>query len=583
MTVSNWVILRRIAREVSPYWAHLSGIFLLGLLSTPLALSAPLPLKIAIDNVLGSQNLSAFLSRFLPAEIAGSRGGLLSVAAALVIIIALLNQLRGLASWALQTIAGEAIVLDFRTKLFAHAQRLSLAYHDVKGTADSTFRIQNDAPALQYVMVSGVIPLLSSVSLLAGMVWVTVRLDWQLAAIALAVSPLLFLLTRSFSGHLERGWEDVKLLESSAHSAVHEALSSMRVVKAFGQEDNERSRFRQTSSGRMRKLIRVSMLQGCFDLAIAITIAAGTALTLYVGVLHVQTGVLTTGDLVLLLAYIAQVYDPLQVISRKLADLQASMVSAQRAFALLDEAPEVTESAHPVAIGRAHGHVRFENVSFFYRGGEPVLQNVSLDARPGMRVGIQGETGAGKSTMLSLLIRFYDVESGQDPPRRRRHPQLQDGGPSQSVRDRAAGLVLFSASIAENIAYGRKGASSSEVVEAAKLANAHEFTTRFPDGYETLVGERGMRLSGGERQRIALARAFLKNAPILILDEPTSSVDMRTEGLILEALERLMVGRTTFMIAHRLSTLNSCDLRLELSEGRLRVLQLNPLDAARSG
>jgi ATP-binding cassette subfamily B protein len=292
---------------------------------------------------------------------------------------------------------------------------------------------------------------------------------------------------------------------------------------------------------------------------------------------------LTTGDLVLLLAYIAQVYDPLQVISRKLADLQASMVSAQRAFALLDEAPEVTESAHPVAIGRAHGHVRFENVSFFYTGGEPVLQNVSLDARPGMRVGIQGETGAGKSTMLSLLIRFYDVSQGKI---------LLDG---EDIRNyRMADLrnqfgivlqdsVLFSASIAENIAYGRKGASSSEVVEAAKLANAHEFTTRFPDGYETLVGERGMRLSGGERQRIALARAFLKNAPILILDEPTSSVDMRTEGLILEALERLMVGRTTFMIAHRLSTLNSCDLRLELSEGRLRVLQLNPLDAARSG
>jgi ATP-binding cassette subfamily B protein len=200
-----------------------------------------------------------------------------------------------------------------------------------------------------------------------------------------------------------------------------------------------------------------------------------------------------------------------------------------------------------------------------------------------MRVGIQGETGAGKSTMLSLLIRFYDVSQGKI---------LLDG---EDIRNyRMADLrnqfgivlqdsVLFSASIAENIAYGRKGASSSEVVEAAKLANAHEFTTRFPDGYETLVGERGMRLSGGERQRIALARAFLKNAPILILDEPTSSVDIRTEGLILEALERLMVGRTTFMIAHRLSTLNSCDLRLELSEGRLRVLQLNPLDAARLG
>jgi ATP-binding cassette subfamily B protein len=354
----------------------------------------------------------------------------------------------------------------------------------------------------------------------------------------------------------------------------------MRVVKAFGQEEHERTRFQKKSFGRMRELIRVSMLQGYLDLATAVTLAAGTALTLYVGVRHVQTGLLTLGNLVLLIAYIAQLYEPLSVVSKKLADLQASMVSAERAFALLEQSPDVTERPNPIPIARARGDVNFENVSFSYGDEAPVLRNVSLRARPGLRVGIQGETGAGKSTLLSLLIRFYDVSEGTI---------LLDG---QDIRNykisdlrNQFGIVLqdsvlFSTSVAENIAYGRSGATREDVIEAARLANAHEFISRLPDGYETLVGERGMRLSGGERQRIALARAFLKNAPILILDEPTSSVDVRTELAILEALNRLMVGRTTFMIAHRLSTLDTCDLRLELSESTLRVLQHVPVDAA---
>jgi ATP-binding cassette, subfamily B, bacterial len=573
-------VLWRIVREVRPYWPQLCGTFVLSLLSTPLALLAPLPLKIVVDNVLGGRDLPELLSAFLPAFLERSQGGLLGGAASLVIILALLNQLRGLANWALQTNAGEAMVLDFRTKLFAHVQRLSLVYHDSKGTADSAFRIQYDAPAIQYVMVSGIIPMMSSLSLLIGMVGVAVQLDWQLAVICLGICPFLFLLTRRFSRRLRRGWREVKDLESSAHRTVHEALSAIRVVKAFGQETHERSRFRERSFGCMQEMLRVSMLQGLFDLAVAMTIATGTALTLYVGVRHVQSGVLTLGGLVLLLAYTAQLYGPLQVITNKLADLQASMVGAERAFALLDQSPEVTESPQPVSVARARGHVRFENVSFSYEGTIPVLQNVSLEARPGMRVGIQGRTGAGKSTLLSLLIRFYDVSRGRI---------LLDG---VDIRDFSIAdlrnqfsivlqdSILFSTSIAENIAYGRSGATKAEVIEAAKLANAQEFITALPDGYETLVGERGMRLSGGERQRVALARAFLKDAPILILDEPTSAVDIRTEGLILEALNRLMTGRTTFMIAHRLTTLDSCDLRLEITGGRLRALRPDLMDAA---
>ena len=269
------------------------------------------------------------------------------------------------------------------------------------------------------------------------------------------------------------------------------------------------------------------------------------------------------------MSYLAQLYAPLKTISKSAATLQSSLASAERAFALLDEAPDVVERPNAGRLLRASGAVAFHNVSFAYNGGAPVLHDVSFDIRPGTRVGIMGMTGAGKTTLVSLLTRFYDPTAGQI---------LLDGVDLRDykladLRNQFAIVlqepVLFSTSIAENIAYARPDASEEEIIEAAKAANAHEFIVSLPQGYETLVGERGMRLSGGERQRISLARAFLKDAPILILDEPTSSVDMKTEAAIMEAMERLMQGRTAFIIAHRLSTLTNCDVLLKIENGRL--------------
>jgi len=416
---------------------------------------------------------------------------------------------------------------------------------------------------------------------LTGMIYVTARLDWQLALVAVAISPVLFLFTRAFSGRLRERWENVKTMESSANSVVQEALSSVRVVKAFGREDHEQTRFLLRSTGRLREAIRLAYLQSGFDLLVGMTLAAGTALTLYIGVMHVRSGALSLGGLVLVLTYVAQLYQPLQAVSKKLADIQGSLVSAERAFALLDELPEVIERPHARPLARARGDVRFENVSFAYDGANAVLSQVTFDAPAGARVGIQGRTGAGKSTLMSLLTRFYDVSDGRI---------LVDGLDARDYRLEdfrrqfaivLQDAVLFSATISENIAYGRPEATEQQIVEAAVLANAHDFITALPDGYDTRVGERGMRLSGGERQRVSLARAFLRDAPILILDEPTSAVDVQTEASILEALERLMRGRTTFMIAHRLSTLDTCDLRLALDGGRVRVL--DPVSASGGG
>lgn len=566
---STFTLYRRLFGQARPYWPHLVGLFFLTLLSMPVALLTPLPLKIVVDNVIGSRPLPRPLALLLPASFSGGSAALLVLAALMVVAVALLNHLQGLAGWLLGTYAGERLVLSFRSALFAHVQRLSLSYHDTKGTADSAYRIQHDAPAIQWVLINGVIPFATAAATVIGMIVVTIKIDWPIAMIALVVTPAVLLITRMFSPLLRRRWHEVKELETSALSVVQEVLSAVRVVKAFGGEDRERERFVNYSARGIRGQLGVAMLKGGYDLLIGLTVAVGIAATLFVGARHVAAGRLSLGSLLIVMAYLAQLYEPLTAMSSRVADIQASLASAERAFALLDEAPNIVERPGARALGRVAGAVEFRNVSFAYGDGRPVLQDVSFSVRPGTRVGIAGQTGVGKTTLVSLLIRFYDPTAGQI---------ALDG---IDVRDcRLADLreqfgivlqepVLFSTSIAENIAYARPGASRREVEDAARAANADEFIAALPDGYETAVGERGMRLSGGERQRISLARAFLKDAPVLLLDEPTSSVDPATEARILDAMERLMRGRTTFLIAHRASTLEHCDPVLIIENGRL--------------
>ncbi len=576
---SDAAIYRRVLREARPFWGHILGIFLLSLLSTPVALLTPLPLKIAVDSVLGKEPLPTLLVGVVPGVIQASPVWLLVFAVGLVIAVEFLSQIRSLSTTLLKGYTSEQLTLHCRGILFRHAQRLSLSYHDRRGTADATYRIQSDASAMPKVAVEGVIPFIASTVLFLSMVLVTARIEPTLALIAVLVAPVLAGLTWWYRRRLRARHREVKALESSALSVVQEVLTSLRVVKAFGQEDREERRFRRRAAEGMRARLRVTFVDGTFWVAIGLVTAIGTGAVLYVGVRSVQSGAITLGSLLLVMGYLAQLYGPLYTISRQVASLQSGFASAERIFALLDEEQDVPDRPDARPVARATGAVEFRGVSFGYAGSPPVLEDVSFRVEPGMRVGIAGRTGAGKTTLISLLTRLYDPTAGAILLDR---VDLRDYRLTDLRKQFAIVLqdpVLFSTTIGENIAYGRPGATSAEIVSAARAAGIHEYIAGLPEQYETPVGERGMTLSGGERQRVSLARAFLMDAPILILDEPTSSVDTRTEAVIIDAMDRLMAGRTTFMIAHRLSTLERCTLRLQVSGGTVRPVAVGEGEA----
>lgn len=562
-------LIRRLFRELRPWSLHIAAIFAVSLLATPLALLTPVPLKIVVDSVLGDHPIPGVLQPLVPAGAEGSDDSLLVFTAVMFVGVAVLTQLQDLASTVLRTYTGERLVLSVRSKLFERAQGLSLAYHDRVGTSDSAYRIQDDAKAIQYLAVDSVVSIVTAVATFGAMIYVTARVDAMMALVALSVSPILIVFAHSFRRRLRKQARGVKKLESGALSVVQEVLGALRVVKAFGQEDREHGRFVTRAGDGMRARLGLAVTQGVYSLAIGGTIGLGGAAVLYVGVKQVQRGAMTLGDLLLVMGYLTQLYAPLKTMAKKAGSLQTHLASAERVFGLLDEPYQTPEREDPRRLDHVRGAVTFDDVVFAYEPGRPVIRGVSFDVAPGTRVGISGTTGAGKSTLMGLLTRFYDPVSGRI---------LLDGVDLRdlAIRDLRAQFgivlqepVLFSTSIGENIAYARPHASDREIIDAARAANAHDFIAALPDGYGTQVGDRGLRLSGGERQRISLARAFLKDAPILILDEPTSSIDVRTEEAILDAMDRLMTGRTSFMIAHRLGTLDLCDTQLVIEQGRI--------------
>jgi ATP-binding cassette subfamily B protein len=562
----GWRVYQRLVANSPGCRAPLFGLLILSTVAAPLALLVPLPLKIVLDNVIGDEPAD-FLAGLVPGAGAPSKNAMLVVAVLLVVVVAVLVEVVFLVGEVLGVWVGERLRLDLRTRLFHRAQRLSLAYHDTVGTADSLCRIEKDATSVKFIPTSGITPVVTAVLTLAGMFVVTVRIDAQLSLVALLVAPLLYLATRASARRLRTMWTDAMALESSALAVVSEVLGSLRVVKAFGGENREQERFLSWSGKSAHAHVRIAVLDRGFSVLVGLILGLGSASALLIGTNHVLAGRISSGDLVLVMAYIAMLYAPLKTIATTVGNLQMAFAAAERAFDLLDAPPEVTERPDTRPLGRAEGNLEFQKVSFSYPEGGPVLQNVSFEVPTGSRVGIAGVTGAGKTTLVSLLTRFYDPVEGRillDGVDLRDY-RLEDLRRQYAIVLQES--VLFSTSIGENIAYARPEASAAEITAAARAADAHDFISRLPDGYDTAVGERGATLSGGERQRVALARAFLRDAPILMLDEPTSALDVATEASIMQAMERLMTGRTTFLISHRPSTLASCNLVLRVGRG----------------
>ena len=556
--------LPKVLRYLRPHWKLAVLSVALIVLGALFGLLLPWPLKFLVDNVLQGEPMPEFF-----ADLFGeNRSTLLIVAVVAGLLFTFTQSALTVLDNYVNTKIDQNMILKFRSDLFRHAQRLSLAFHDQRRSGMLIYAINFQADAAAR-LVMAIPQLAQSLLTLLGMFWITFLIDRTLAMLSLIVVPLLYYSVHFYVKHIQTRLETVRGMEGESLSIIHEAMSMLRVIVAFGREDHEHDRFRKQGQQTIDARIKVTVWQTLFSLAVNTITAVGTALVLGYGAFQVLDGHISVGQLLVVMAYIALIYHPLETISHTIGSLQEVFIALRMAFDLLATDAEIKDAPEAITLQDVRGRVVFEHVHFHYRTRVDTLTDISFEAEPGQVVAIVGPTGAGKTTLISLLPRFYDRQKGRI---------LLDGHDIsrltlESLRAQISIVLqeplLFSGSIADNIRYGRLEASMDEIMEAARSANAHDFIMKLPKQYQTELGERGVQLSGGERQRIAVARAFLKDAPILILDEPTSSIDSKTEAVILDALDRLMVGRTTFMIAHRLSTIRRADHILVLNHGRL--------------
>jgi len=564
--MSRFSHVQRAFEDLRPYVSPLIVLLIVSLLAVPMTLIFPLPIKLLVDSVLGSQPLPGYLTIFVGSQ--ASKTLALWLAISILMATAVLTYLQNLVNVWYSNKVGNRMTLDVRARLFRQMQRLSVAYHDTKGAADSAYRTLNDAPMLRSFGIDSLIPLTTSILTLGAMILVMIFLDWQLAIIALLVSPLMFLLTFVFRPRIRAGWRKFRASESAAMAVAQESLGASRLVKSYGQEERKNKELVSHYDASLSASLKVQVDSAVYSLLVGILTAAGLAAVLYIGIGHVP-GTLTLGSLLVVNYYVTQLYGPLRNVGQSILDIQMSLTGVERYRAVLDEKPDVPELPNAIPLARARGNIAFRNVSFAYTKDHPVLHDMTFELPSGNRLGVVGPTGSGKTTLSTLLLRLFDPTEGvitlNDLDLK--DYKLADLRNQYAVVHQET--VLFSTSVAENIRFAKPNATMGEVIAAATAAKAQDFITSLPNGYDTLVGERGMKLSGGERQRISLARAFLKDAPILILDEPTSSLDVHTESAILDTIQELMKGRTTMMIAHRPSTLRDCNMILVLEDGRV--------------
>jgi len=557
----------RLARRMLPYicahWPRLVWPLVLAMLISACELLKPWPLKIVIDSVLGAQPLPWEWARGW-----SSSAVLLLACLALVGLYAVLGALHMLNNYTTVDV-GQRLVTDLRSAVYAHLHQLSLDFYTRARVGDLLYRVTADTLALQSLTVSCLFPTATAAILLVGMITVMLQLDATLTLLALAVCPALFVIIKRLDGRVTRAAGKFRESESEVYTVVQRAMSAMRLIQAFAREDDEHRRFMAASRQSLAAGLRLHTLQTFYGFVISMVIAVGTASVVWVGARHVLDGTLSVGSLVIFVAYLTALYSPINSMFQTWGVAQTSTVGVRRVFDLLDVEREIADGTLDFPAAGARGQVIFDGVAFEYSSGHRVLDDISLRVQPGQTVAIVGATGAGKSTLLSLLPRFYDTTGGRI---------LVDGVDVREYRlaslRRQIAMVLqppllLPTSVRDNIALGRPEAGLDDIVAAARLARIHDTILALPDGYDTVVGEQGVTLSEGEKQRITIARALLRDAPILILDEPTSAMDAETEALFLQGLERFGTGRTTFVIAHRLSTVRKADLIVVLRDGHI--------------
>jgi ATP-binding cassette, subfamily B, bacterial len=561
----NLQTLGQILPYLKPYWRLAVLVVVLTLLAALFSLLLPWPLAIMFDSVIGGNPLPRVLEPMFGSL---DRVTLLVLLAVGSVTLIATQGLFGVLEEYVSTKIDQYMTLEFRSDLFRHAQRLSFAYHDQRRTGQFVAKINLQAQSAGNIVVA-IPPILQSIATLVGMLIVALSIDVKLTLLVISVVPFIYYSTGYYVKRIEPRLIEVRNMEGESLSIVHEAMAMLRVVVPFGLEAHQYERFREQGERAVDARVNLTVRQTIFQVVVNVLTAIGTALVLGFGAYQILQGDLQSGRLLVMMSYTAAVYQPLEQMSSTIGTLQEQFVNARGAFSLRDAEIEIKDSPGAGPIERVTGEVAYEGVHFGYHKHRATLKDISFTAEAGQRVALVGPTGAGKTTLVSLLPRFYDPTRGRITLDGK---DVRDAT-LKSLRQQFSIVLqeplLFSGSIAENIEYGRLGAGMDEIVEAAKSANAHDFIMRMPRQYETPLGERGAMLSGGERQRLSIARAFLKDAPICILDEPTSSIDSRTEAVILDSLDRLTAGRTTFMIAHRLSTVRSADLILVLNHGEL--------------